>query len=171
MAETKIFYDTKASLNVDLWDSALTSQTSATSALFDNTSTLYVDVQIGGFVDFTGTSAVAGDSVDLYIAGNYDTATATDMTGGIDALFDASTIEVADTGFIRANLPLIHSIQLHGTPTTVIGYNWGPFYVSQFFGGHMPQKFFLLCHANTASSLAGTNAANVNTVGITYKTV
>jgi hypothetical protein len=171
MAVTKITYASDEAINVDLWDSTLASQESATSSIFDNTSNLYVDVLVGGFVDFTGTSAVAGDSVDIYVVGNYQTATATDMTGGIDALFDASTEEVADTAFIRSNLPLIHSIQLHGTPTTAIGYHWGPIGIAQFFGGVMPQKFMLLCHANTASSLAGTNAASCNAVGITYTTV
>ena len=170
MSETKIFYDTDTDLPVSAWDSDLTTGLSATSALFDNSTSLYMDVMCGGFVDFTGTSAVAGDTVDIYVVGTYSD-TSTDIGGAIDALLGPDGIEAADTSFIRANTHLMTSISLHGTPTTVIGYHWGPIGVAQFFGGLMPKKFMLICHANTASSLTGTTSGNVNTIGVTYKTV
>ena len=119
--------------------------------------------------DFTGTSAAAGDTIDIYVLAVYS-ATDTDIGGAIDALLGPDNIEAEDTSFIKANLRLMDSGSLHGTPTTVIGYHWGPHGVAQFFGGIMPKKFMLICHANTASSLTGTNAGNVNVIGIKYVT-
>lgn len=156
-----------SALAVSTWDSDLTSGLWATSAIFDNSSTGYVDATAGGFVDFTGTSAVAGDTIDIYITMQYSD-TSTDMGGAIDALLGPDGIEAADTSFIAANLTFVTSISLHGTPTTVIGYHWAAGGLAQYFGGVLPKRFMFLCHANTASSLAGAATGNLNVVGITY---
>jgi len=169
MAETKITYSADAALAVTEWDTTLAAGEFATSAIFDNTSTLYMDVLIGGILELDATTPVVGETLDVYISAAYDKDTATTMTGGIDALFDAATEEVEDTAFVKANLILVKSVSLEGTtPATAQGYNWGPIGVAQFFGGVMPQKFMLTLHNNTS----GTCAAGpvVNTVGITYTT-
>ncbi|KKL52593.1 hypothetical protein LCGC14_2283920, partial [marine sediment metagenome] len=51
----------------------------------DTASTNYVDVLLGGVLELDATTPVAGDTMDIYICGQYSE-TATDMTGAIDAL-------------------------------------------------------------------------------------
>jgi len=169
MAEVKIKYDTDAALAVTEWDTTLATTQFATSAIFDNRTTLYVDVSIGGIVQLDDTTPVAGDTMDIYIVGQYS-ATATDMTGGIDALFDAATEEAVDVAFVKANMPLLVSVAVEaGTPATAQGYHWGPLSVAAAFGGMMPEQFMLVLHNNTAGTMAA--SPDVNTIGITYTVV
>jgi len=165
--ETTIKYATDFPLSVSAWDSDLASQLTPTSAIFDNSAAGYMDVTAGGFIDFTGTSAIAGDSIDIYVTAQYSD-TPEDMGGAIDALLGEDQLEVADVSFIRANLKLIESIALHGTPATAIGYHWSVGGIAAYFNGILPKYFMFLMHANTASSLAGSGTGNVNIVGITF---
>jgi len=168
MAVTNITYDTDAALAVTAWGTSLAPGEFATSAIFDNTSTLYMDVLCGGILELGATTPVVGDTLDIYIAGQYSE-TATDMTGGIDALFNAATEEVEDTAFVKANLILFVSSEVEATtPATAQGYHWGPAGVAQFFGGIMPKRFMLVLHNNTAGTMAA--GSDVNTTGITFTT-
>ncbi len=167
MAVTTITYATDEAIAVTEWDATLAAGQYATSAIFDNTTNNYVDVLLGGILELDATTPVAGDTMDIYISGNYDVDTATDMTGGIDALFDAATEEVVDTAFVAANLILLASVAVEATtPATAQGYHWGPIGVAQYFGGVMPQKFMLTLHNNSAGTMAA--GPDVNAVGITY---
>ncbi len=165
MAETKITYGSDVALAVTEWDTTLATTQFATSAIFDNTTSLFMDVLVGGVLELDATTPVAGDTMDIYVLGQYS-GTATDMTGAIDALLNAATEEAEDTAFVKANLILLVSISVEAdTPATAQGYHWGPIGIAQYFG-QMPQRFMLLLHNNPA----GTMAANpdVNTVGVTY---
>ncbi len=165
MAETKITYGSDVALAVTEWDATLAAGQFATSAIFDNTTSLFMDVLLGGVLELDAVTPVAGDTMDIYIVGQYS-GTAADMTGAIDALLNAATEEVEDTAFVKANLILLASISIESAvPATAQGYHWGPIGIAQFFG-QMPQRFMLILHNNTA----GTMAANpdVNTVGITF---
>jgi len=167
VAVTKITYAADEAIAVTEWDTTLAAGQFATSAIFDNTSNLYIDVLVGGILELDATTPVAGDTMDIYIVGNYDTDTATDMGGGIDALLDAATEETEDEAFVKANLTLFTSVSVEaGTPATAQGYHWGPLGVAQFFGGVMPKKFMLILHNNTAGTMAAN--PNVNAVGVTY---
>jgi len=166
VAETKITYDTDASLAVTAWTTSLTTLLTATSAIFDNTTSLYMDVLVGGDVAASATTLAAGESFDIYISGQYSE-TATDMTGALDALYGAAGQEVVDVSFVRANLILLVSIQLEvAAPDTTQDYHWGPIGIAQFFGGVMPKRFMLALHNNTGSALG--SGSTVNTTGITY---
>jgi len=166
MAELKIKYATDSALAVTEWDATLAAGQFATSAIYDNTSTLYTDVLVGGVLELDATTPVAGDTMDIYIAGQYSE-TATDMGGGIDALFDAATEEVVDTAFVTANLVLFAVVSVEATtPATAQGYHWGPVSVASAFGGIMPKRFMLVLHNNTAGTMAA--GPDVNTTGITY---
>lgn len=168
MAVTNIKYAVDEAIAVTAWSTGLASNQWATSAIFDNTSNRYVDVLVGGIIELDATTPVAGDTLDVYVVGNYDVDTTTDMTGGIDALFNASTEEVPDTDFVIANLILLKSVAIEATvPATAQGYHWGPIGIAQFFGT-MPQKFMLVLHNNTGGTLA--TGSDVNAVGITYET-
>jgi len=169
MAETKITYDTDAALAVAAWTTTLLTGEAATSAIFDNTSTLYQDVLVGGVIEadtVTGVMA-AGEDYQIYIIGQYSE-TATDMGGGIDALLGAAGEEVEDVSWVKANLTPLTTINLEATtPDTQQGYHWGPLSVAQFFGS-MPKRFMLLLVNNTGASLG--SGSDVNTTGITYTT-
>lgn len=167
MAETKITYGSDVALAVTAWTTTLLTQEWATSAIFDNSSSLFADVLLGGIVEGDTVTGVitAGESFDIYIVGQYS-GTATDMGGGIDALLGAANEEVKDVAFVKANLKLLVSVQVEATtPDVDQGYHWGPTSVEQVFG-RMPQFFMLLLHNNTGASLGA--GSDVNTVGITY---
>ena len=159
-------YATDVALAVTEWDATLAAGQYATSAIFDNTSTGYVDVLVGGVLELDATTPAAGDTMNIYIVGQYSE-TATDMTGGIDALFDAATEEAVDTAFVKANLTLFDVVSVEATtPATAQGYHWGPRSVAAAFGGLMPKRFMLVLHNNTAGTMAA--GTDCNTTGITY---
>lgn len=159
-------YDTDASLAVTAWTTTLLAGETATSAIFDNTTTKYVDVLIGGILELDATTPVVGDTMDIYITGQYSE-TATDMGGGIDALFGAAGEEVVDVSFVRANLTLLAVVSVEATtPAVAQGYHWGPISVASAFGGVMPKRFMLALHNNTAGAMAA--GCDVNTTGIQY---
>ncbi len=170
MAVTNITYSADTAIAVTLWGTGLAGGQYATSSLFDNhTTTKYVDALVGGLLEagtVTGTLA-AGESLDLYIIGQYDTDTAGDVNAGIEALLIEGA-ELADsTAFVKENLILMTSIQLEsGTPDTSQMYHWGPIGVAQFFGGIMPKEFMILLHNNTGGTMVA--GSDVNLTGITY---
>lgn len=166
MAVTTTTYATDVALAVTEWDATLAAGQYATSAIYDNTSTNYIDVLVGGVLELDATTPVAGDTMEIYVVGQYSE-TATDMTGGIDALFDAATEEAADTAFVAANLILLTVVSVEATtPATAQGYHWGPVSIASAFGGIMPKRFMLVLHNNTAGTMAA--GTDCNTTGITY---
>ena len=163
---TTITYATDAALAVTEWDATLAAGQFATSAIYDNTSNKYVDVLVGGVLELDAATPVAGDTMDIYVCGQYSE-TATDMTGAIDALLNAATEEVEDTAFVLANLKLLASIKVEAdTPATAQGYHWGPESIAAKFGGIMPKRFMLVLHNNTAGTMAA--GPDVNVTGITF---
>ena len=170
MAETKMNYGGDVALAVVDWATTLLTGEWATSAIFDNTASLFMDVEVGGIIEgdtVTGVIA-AGESFDIYIAGQ-SSETATHFGGGIDALLGAAAEQTEDVDFVKANLTLFESLAVEPTaPDVDQGYRFGPMGVAQFFGGIMPKFFLLLLHNNTGASLGGSSA--VNTRGITYDT-
>lgn len=173
MAETKIKYASDSAIVATNWDS-LASSAWATLPEFDNTSTLYVDVLVGGKIHFdtvTGT-ILAADSFDIYLAAMYDKDVATSWTGGIDALFnDGDASLTVDVEFNPLNLKFLVKVKPEATTAdTEQSYNWGPYSVAGLFGGLMPQKIMLIGHNNSADAVlkATTSDHIVNVVGITY---
>lgn len=171
MAVTNITYSADASIAVTQWDTGLAPGESATSAIFDNTSTVYVDLLVGGIIELGATTPLVGETLDIYIGALYDKDTTSTPGGGIDSLMDPGTPaeEVEDTDFVRANLILFKSVALEiTTPATAQGYQFNPTACAQFFGGIMPQKIYFLLHNNTGGTLVTGSA--LNSVGITYTT-
>lgn len=171
MAVTNITYSADTSIAVTAWGTSLLAGEKATSAIFDNTSTLYVDALVGGIIELDATTPVAGETLDIYVGALYDKDVTSTPGGGIDSLMDPGTPaeEVADTDFVLANLILFKSIALEATtPATAQGYQFNPTAVAQFFGGNMPQKIYFLLHNNTSGAIAAGSALNL--VGITYTT-
>ncbi len=173
MATIKIAYAADAAIVATNWD-ALASGAWATLPEFDNTTTLYVDVLMGGKIHFdtvTGT-ILAGDSFDIYVAAMYDKDVATSFTGGIDALFnDGDASLTADTEFSPIGLKLLKSVKPEATTADIEqSINWGPESIAGLFGGLMPQKCMLVGHNNSTDAVlkAATSDHIVNVVGVTY---
>lgn len=163
---TNITYTTDTALAVTAWGTSLVAGDWATSAIFDNTTTKFIDVLVGGVLELDATTPVAGNTLDLYVCGQYSE-TSTDMTGAIDALLGAAGEEVEDIAFVKANLKFLQAVNVEAdTPATAQGYHWGPLSIAGLFGGIMPKRFMLLLHNNTAGTLAA--GSDVNVTGITY---
>ena len=172
MSITSITYSADEPIAVTAWTTTLLAGEKATSAIFDNTAKLYMDLLVGGIIELDATTPVVGNSLDIYVGALYDKDTTTTAGGGIDALLDPGTPaeEVADTDFVLANLILFKSIQIQATATFGdAGFVFNPQGVAQFFGGIMPQKIYFLLHNNTAGAIAAGSV--LNGVGITYTTV
>ena len=166
MTTTKIEYAADAALTVTLWTTTLLAGEYAPSGIFANGTTKYVDVLVGGGINLNEVTPVAGNTLEIYVLGQYSD-TATDMTGGIDARLVTSTELVANTDFVLANLPLLAVVNIEvTTPATQQIYHWGPVSVAGAFGGTMPKNFMLILRNNTAAPLDA--LADVNTIGITY---
>jgi len=166
---TNITYSADAEIATTIWTTTLAGGEWGTSAIFDNTSTLYVDLLVGGEIAAAATTIAAGESFDIYIGALYDKDTTTTAGGGIGALLDPGTPaeEVEDTDFVKANLILFTSISPEATtPDTTQDYVFNPKACAQFFSGVLPQKIFFLLHNNTGSALA--TGSILNSVGITY---
>jgi len=170
---TNITYAADSAIVATNWD-ALASSAWATLPAFDNTTTLYVDVLVGGKIHFdtvTGT-ILAADSFDIYVSARYDDDVTTSYTGGIDALFGANDSSLTeDTEFTPLNLIFLTSVKPEATTAdTEQSYNFGPYSIARLFGGIMPQNFILVGHNNSNDAVlkAATSDHIVNVVGITY---
>ena len=90
MAVTNITYAADAAITISQWGTNLAAGEWATSAIFDNTSNVYMDVLVGGEIAAsTGTGTLAaGETFDIYIGALYDKDTTTTAGGGIGTQLD-----------------------------------------------------------------------------------
>jgi hypothetical protein len=129
----------------------------------DNTTNLYIDALIGGTI-VTGSSHASGDTFELYAYGNYDTATSTDLSGGIGTLFaGADQEETLGTDFTNQNMYPLLSILTDAASTT---FHFGPISVAQAFGGVLPMKWGIMGR-NAGTGALGSGSTLVYT-GVTF---
>jgi len=172
MATTNIAYSADAAIAVTQWDTGLAGGQFATSAIFDNTTTKYIDLLVGGLIELGATTPLVGETLDIYIGALYDKDTTSTPGGGIDSLMDPGTPaeEAEDVDFVKANLILFKSVSVEATtPAIAQSYAFNPTACAQFFGGILPQKIYFLLHNNTGGTLVTGSA--LNSVGITYVTL
>ena len=83
MATTNIAYSSDTAIAVTAWTTTLLTQEWATSAIYDNTSNLYVDLLVGGVIaaDTTTGTMAAGETFDIYVGALYDKDTTTTAGG------------------------------------------------------------------------------------------
>jgi hypothetical protein len=163
MAETKVKYANAVNLTVASWGTGLAPGQIGASLIVDNATNLYVDVFVGGLLEIGTTTPAAGNTLDVYVYGRYDQATAAALTGGIDALFTGADEEETDgTDLILAHLPLIASLEAESN----IGIHFGPTAIAQFFGGVVPESWGLVLHNNGAATMAAGSLAEY--IGVTY---
>lgn len=167
MANTKLTYESKATIAVTTWDS-LAAGDHATSAALDNTSDLFDDYLAGGEVAAAATTLAAGESFDVYVSARFDSADVNSYGGGLADAFAAgdSTIE-EDVEFVLSGLDLFATAAIEAaTPDTTQDYMIQPTAIAQFFGGIMPAFVMWLLHNNTGSAMGTGNAWHIQ--GITY---
>ena len=166
MAETNIKYASAVNLTLTSWGTGLADTQIGATAIVDNTSNLYVDVIVGGLFEIGATTPAAGDYINVYVYGSYDTGTSSALTGGIDGLFTGADEEEVDgTDLILTHMPLITTLEAESN----IGIHWGPTGIAQFFGGVMPPKWGLVMENQSDSTMAA--GSLVEYIGITYTTV
>lgn len=135
------------------------------SAVFDNTSTNYMDASVNGTIQ-VGTVTADG-TLDFYIAASFD---GTEFDGGVDA--GDTDITWGTTGNTTVNgefnIRFAASINVDATDDD----NDIPFSISSIAalcGGVMPRKFAIVMENNTGVALHATGTNNhIDVTGITY---
>lgn len=167
MVEIKTTYSADTTFTLDLGLTPLAS--SATfiagreSTQIDNTSNLYVDAIVHGFIT-TGTSPTVSTLINVYVWGNYQSL----GTLNIDTLDGTDSDEtLTNTGILNSMLRLGASIVVSSASN--IKYDFAPFSVAELFGGIMPKFWGLFIAHNTVAALHTTSANHVFKFnGITY---
>ena len=165
MAVTNVTYASEVNLTVTSWGTGLAADQWGFSAIVDNSSNNYMDVLVGGLLEVGTTTPAAGDTLDIYVYGNYDTATSSALTGGIDALITGTDAEETEgTDFQKENLNFLISVSAEAN----VGYHWGPIAIASAFGGVVPPKWGLVLHNNGGATMAAGSLAEY--IGVTYTT-
>jgi len=167
MAETKITYGTPTDLAITSADGN-GDGVWCSSALFNNSVSLFMDVLVGGSLQ-VGTIAAGGGTIDIYVAGSWD---GTEFTGGCDAGDADITWGTTGSTYVGGefDLILLKSLTVDATDddNDIV---FGAFSIAQAFGGVMPLEFAIIVENNTGAALHATGANNhIDTTGITYTT-
>lgn len=156
-------YASPLNLTITSWGTGLAATQWGFSTLVDNTTDKYVDALVGGLLEVGATTPAAGDTLDIYTYANYDTATSTALTGGIDALLPGTDAEETEgTDFQKENLILLAVVSAEAN----VGYHWGPVSVAAAYGGVLPPKWGLVLHNNGSATMAAGSVAEY--IGIKY---
>ena len=122
------------------------------STAIDNTSNLFLDALVSGFVD-VGT--VAGNKQVLIFA--YGTADGGTTYTGLNG---ANAISGTDAGFTRSDPTDLKFLGVLGTPTNSIKMGFGPYSVAQAFGGILPDHWGIVVCNDTGATFSGTAGNN-----------
>lgn len=117
------------------------------STAIDNSSTLAVDVTVGGKI-MTGTTPTVNKQIEVWAYGSYDGTTYTAGASGTDNNF-SPTGEKALMGLL---------IVIPTDATSNHSYEFGPCSIAQAFGGVMPKKFGVFVVHNTGVALNATGS-------------
>ncbi len=150
MTTTKVAYAGASGVAITLTKAGLADGSWRQSASVDNTSNLYLDALVGMSVQ-TGTSPVAGGTIDIYAYGQYDgSAEFTGGASGSDAAYTADGEELL--------FKLIGVIVVDATSDQ--DYEFGPVAIARFFGGFLPQRWGIVIENNTGVALNATGTNN-----------
>lgn len=119
-----------------------------------------VDALVQGKVTL-GTSPTASKQIEIWLYGSYD---GTNFSGGASGSDANLTPDDKSLLFLLTIIPTV--------ATSNKAYNWGPFSVSQAFGGTMPSKWGVFVVHNTGVALNATAGNHfVGHVPIKYESV
>jgi len=168
MVEVKTTYGTNQTIALDLGATPLASSATFTggreSTEIDNTTNLYIDALVQGFVT-VGTTPTVNTSILVYVWGSDVSlgTTAIDVLDGTD-----SDETLTNTGVLNSALKLGAVINVLAA-TSDVTYNIAPFSVAELFGGALPKFWGLFVTHNTGVALNTTSANHVfHYNGITY---
>ena len=118
----------------------------------NNTSNLYTDALVQGFVTTHSTAPTVDKQIRIYVWGSNISlgTTALDVLDGTDSTETFTSVEIRDTILIRARTIVINA-------STSQKYHIKPFSVAQMFG-EMPQFWGLFLAQNTEQILSATGA-------------
>jgi hypothetical protein len=159
--DTKIAY--AASVNLTHTLASLASDASLLvgreSTLVDNTTNLYTDYLLSGFIT-TGTSPTASKIIEVHVVGLMDDSTFPSVFDGTDS---AETVTAA----IKAGVCRL-AASMDTTSTSDVAYYFGPVSVAGLFGGVLPKKFVVFVTHSTAVNLNSTSGNHQITVTPVY---
>ena len=170
-ANIKVAYASSTAITITLAALATSSTllVGRASTVVDNTSNLYLDYSIGGFVT-TGTSPTASKEIDIYLYGSSDDTPTypcggtigTNITGS-DAAFTFATSDIQNSG-----LKLLSVIATSATSNEQSSVS--PTSVASLFGGYVPWKWGVFLTHNTAVNLHATAGNHAFTFKPLYAT-
>lgn len=118
-----------------------------------NTSNLYLDYLVGGFIT-VGTTPTTNTQIEIWVYASYDDVPSyPDVLDGTDSDEEFTNVEMKQSGLVLA-----HVIGIVST-TSNLAYDIAPFSVAALFGGRVPKQWGLFVTHNTGVALH-TTAAN-----------
>lgn len=152
-ANIKLAYASASALTITL--ASLASDTNLlagrASTAVDNTSNLYLDYGIAGFIT-VGSSPTASEQISVFAyAALDDTPNYPDGITGTDA-----NKTISNTGVLNAGLPQVVAISTASTSS--VKYPFGPVSLSYLFGGFCPSHWGIFVVHNTGVNLDSTGS-------------
>ena len=166
MATETISYASKGTLTITLASLATNSTFvgGQESTQVDNSSNLYSDATVEGFIS-VGTTPTAGE-IQIWVYGSFHTSVATtniDTLDGADSAETFTSIGVRD-GAVKFGARLIVD-----STTSNVKYAIAPFSVAELFGGSMPKFWGVWVTHNTVAALNSTGGNHeISYTGIKY---
>lgn len=154
MSTTKIAYSSKANLTITL--ASLSNGSARESTAIDNTSNLYDDALVAGFIKAGGSGTSATGYLNIFAYASVDGGTTyTDACTGSDA---------AHTD--NLNLVFLCKVVMDANGETV---KFGPLSIAQAFGGSLPPKWGIVVTNGSGGTLDSTGGNHeIHYVGVTY---
>lgn len=122
------------------------------STAVDNTSNVFLDALVAGFVDLGTVSGHA--QVLIYAYGTVDGGTTYSGFNG------ANSITGTDVGFTRLDPTDLRLIAVLPCPTSTVKMGFGPYSIAQAFGGTLPDHWGIVVFNDSGSALSGTAGNN-----------
>jgi hypothetical protein len=155
MSTVKTSYDTTTSITITLASLANTAARESTAV--DNTTNLYLDVEV--YLAIKVGTVSGTKAVNVYVAGSADGTNYTDNATGADAGITLSS---------PTNLRLIAVI---ATPTSSSTYKYVIGSVAQAFGGLLPPKWSIVVENQTGAALDSTEGNHTKSYRGAWATV
>ena len=156
MASNKLAYGTSTSLTNAIASLATSSTWTGgyESDVIDNTTNLYLDYSIEGYVT-AGTSPANPSEIRIYVVASWDGTNWPDVFDGTTSAESSVTSEGVRDGFAKLG------VVMRVDSTTSNRAYYFSFTVASLFGGACPPKFVLYTTHNTGSNLNSTGGNHV----------
>lgn len=163
MSDIKVAYASAAGATITLASLASSSTllTGRESTAIDNSSNLYDDYILSGFVT-TGTTPTVSTQIEVWVVAEVDDSAWPDAFTGSDA-----GRSVTNTG-VKFSVCKLAGVMIVSA-TSNVKYGFGSISVASLFGGVCPRKFLVWVTHNTAVNLNSTGGnQQVTTKGVYY---